>query len=160
MYVLILRSLKVQASVGSEGLLVRVVVSKSKIKITWWHHKRLLSDIRQLSPEPQKTRLLSFNASLYFVQCLIVFCSDVGGNRRLFLPERWEFICVQSVNKIQKFRTANNDSHHYYSTTGYFLNQPINELDYLVTEMAITKSQCFQIDYIVQQRSNYPKSFQ
>lgn len=46
------------------------------------------------------------------------------------------------------------------STTGYFLNQPINELDYLVTEMAITKSQCFQIDYIVQQRSNYPKRFQ
>lgn len=29
------------------------------------------------------------------------------------------------------------------STTGYFLNQPINELDYLVTEMAITKSQRF-----------------
>lgn len=50
---------------------------------------------------------------------------------------------IQSVNKIQKFRTANNDSHHYYSTTGYFLNQPINELDYLVTEMAITKSQRF-----------------
>lgn len=46
------------------------------------------------------------------------------------------------------------------STTGYFLNQPINELDYLVTEMAITKSQRFQIDYIVQQRSHYPKSFQ
>lgn len=46
------------------------------------------------------------------------------------------------------------------STTGYFLNQAINELDYLVTEMAITKSQCFQIDYIVQQRSNYPKRFQ
>lgn len=46
------------------------------------------------------------------------------------------------------------------STTGYFLNQPINELDYLVTEMAITKSQCFQIEYIVQQQSNYLKRFQ
>lgn len=154
MYVLILRSLKVQASVGSEGLLVRVVVSKSEIKITWWHHKRLLSDIRRLSPEPQKTRLLSFSASLYFVQCLIVFCSDVGGNRRLFLPERWEFICVQKF-ALQTMILIIIDS-----TTGYFLNQAINEFDYLVTEMAITKSQCFQIDYIVQQRSNYPKRFQ
>lgn len=120
MYVLILRSLKVQASVGSEGLLVRVVVSKSKIKITWWHHKRLLSDIRRLSPEPQKTQLLSFSASLYFVQCLIVFCSDVGGNRRLFLPERWEFICVQKF-ALQTMILIIIDS-----TTGYFLN-------YLVT---------------------------
>lgn len=63
-------------SVGSEGLLVKVVVPKSKIKITWWHHKWLFCQISGslLSHRRRNCFPLVLHYILYVFHSILFWC--------------------------------------------------------------------------------------